>query len=120
MYEPTQWLRMRPSTCSNAEVRSSWIVHTRGLPVRAIPESGKRAVSSSVLSIPTTAGRLQRSNVTSNTYWDWYIDHAFLLYPMANVIAPFMQSFEKFPPIQKPGSFTIGDAFKSMQAVPQQ
>ncbi len=60
------------------------------------------------------------ARTTSNTYWDWYIDHAFLLYPMSNVVGPFLKSFEEFPPVQKPGSFTIGDAFKAMQAVPQQ
>ena len=60
------------------------------------------------------------AHTTSNTYWDWYIDHAFLLYPMSNVVGPFIKSFEEFPPIQKPGSFTLGDAFKTMQAVPQQ
>ena len=60
------------------------------------------------------------ATVTSNTYWDWFIDHAFLLYPMSSVVGPFIKSFEEFPPIQKPGSFTLSDAFKSMQAVPQQ
>jgi len=39
---------------------------------------------------------------------------------MSNVVGPFLKSFEEFPPVQKPGSFTIGDAFKAMQAVPQQ
>jgi len=60
------------------------------------------------------------SRITSNTYWDWYIDHAWILYPMADVISPFLKSFQEFPPIQKPGSFTIGDAFKTIQAVPNQ
>ena len=60
------------------------------------------------------------ATITSNTYWDWYIDHAFLLYPMSNVVGPFIKSFEEFPPVQKPGSFTLSDAFKTMQAVPQQ
>ena len=60
------------------------------------------------------------AHITSNTDWDGYIDHAFLLYPMSNVVGPFIKSFEEFPPIQKPGSFTLSDAFKTMQAVPQQ
>ena len=60
------------------------------------------------------------ANITSNTYWDWWIDHAWILYPMGDVIGPFLKSFQEFPPIQKPGSFTIGDAFKTIQAVPQQ
>jgi arylsulfatase A-like enzyme len=60
------------------------------------------------------------ARVTSNTYWDWVIDHAWILYPMGDVIGPFLNSFEEFPPAQKPGSFTIGDAFKMIKAVPQQ
>ena len=60
------------------------------------------------------------ARITSNTYWDWYIDHAWILYPMGDVIGPFLKSFEQFPPAQKPGSFTIGDAFKAIKAAPTQ
>jgi len=60
------------------------------------------------------------ATITSNTYWDWVIDHAWILYPMADVIGPFLQSFEEYPPVQKPGSFTVGEAFKSLKAVPHQ
>ncbi len=60
------------------------------------------------------------AHITSNTYWDWYIDHVWILYPMASVVGPFLKTFDEFPPIQKPGSFTIGDAFKTIQAVPNQ
>jgi len=52
----------------------------------------------------------ERSNITSNTYWDWYLDHVFLLLPAADYTAKFLATFEKYPPRQKPGSFTIGDA----------
>ncbi len=60
------------------------------------------------------------ATITSNTYWDWVIDHAWILYPMGDVIGPFLQSFEEFPPAQKPGSFTVGQAFKALKAVPHQ
>ncbi|MBO9449761.1 arylsulfatase [Tropicibacter sp. R16_0] len=52
----------------------------------------------------------ERSNITSNTYWDWYIDRAYLLLPAADYVGNFLATFEEFPPRQKPGSFTIGDA----------
>jgi arylsulfatase len=52
----------------------------------------------------------ERSNITSNTYWDWYLDHVFLLMPASDYTAKFLATFEEFPPRQKPGSFTIGDA----------
>jgi arylsulfatase len=52
----------------------------------------------------------ERANITSNTYWDWYLDHVFLLLPAADYVAQFLETFGEFPPRQKPGSFTIGDA----------
>lgn len=52
----------------------------------------------------------ERATVTSNTYWDWYLDHVFLLLPAAAYVGQFLETFEEFPPRQKPGSFTIGDA----------
>lgn len=52
----------------------------------------------------------ERANITSNTYWDWYIDRVYLLLPAAEYVGKFLETFEEFPPRQKPGSFTIGDA----------
>ncbi|MBE1291554.1 MAG: sulfatase-like hydrolase/transferase [Rhodobacteraceae bacterium] len=52
----------------------------------------------------------ERSNITSNTYWDWYLDRVYLLLPAAGYVSEFLATFEEFPPRQKPGSFTIGDA----------
>ncbi|GAA6179661.1 arylsulfatase [Shimia sp. NS0008-38b] len=52
----------------------------------------------------------ERSNITSNTYWDWYLDRVYLLLPAAAYVSDFLATFEEFPPRQKPGSFTIGDA----------
>ena len=52
----------------------------------------------------------ERSNITSNTYWDWYLDHVFLLLPAADYVGTFLATFQEFPPRQKAGSFTIGDA----------
>ena len=52
----------------------------------------------------------ERANITSNTYYDWYLDHVFLLLPAAAYVDQFLSTFEAFPPRQVPGSFTIGDA----------
>ena len=57
--------------------------------------------------------------IISNTYWDWYLDHAWVIYPLGDAIAPMLKSLEEFPPAQKAGSFTIGDAFEAVTAVPQ-
>lgn len=52
----------------------------------------------------------ERATITSNTYYDWYLDHVFLLLPAADYVAKFLATFEEYPPRQAPGSFTIGDA----------
>jgi len=52
----------------------------------------------------------ERSQITSNTYYDWYLDRVFLLSPAAAYVGEFLKTFEEFPPTQKPGSFTVGNA----------
>jgi arylsulfatase len=52
----------------------------------------------------------ERANITSNTYYDWYLDRAFVLLPAADFVGQFLATFQEYPPRQKPGSFTIGDA----------
>jgi len=44
--------------------------------------------------------------------------HCFRLTELGDAIALFLKSFEEFPPAQKAGSFTVGDAFKQLEAVP--
>ncbi|MEM1080636.1 MAG: arylsulfatase [Pseudomonadota bacterium] len=58
----------------------------------------------------------ERSNITSNTYYDWYLDRAYLLLPAADYVAQFLATFQEFPPRQEPGSFTIGDAADKIRA----
>ena len=57
----------------------------------------------------------ERASITSNTYWDWYIDHAFLLLPAQGYVGKFLATFKEFPPRQKAASFTIDQVLQSMQ-----
>jgi arylsulfatase len=52
----------------------------------------------------------ERSQITSNTYYDWYLDRAYVLLPAADFVGQFLATFQEFPPRQEPGSFTIGNA----------
>ena len=52
----------------------------------------------------------ERANITSNTYYDWFLDRPYLLLPAASYVDKFLATFQEYPPRQKPGSFTIGDA----------
>jgi arylsulfatase len=57
----------------------------------------------------------EHATITSNTYWDWYIDHAFIIYPLPDVVGEFLQTFKEYPPRQKAASFTVDDALVLLQ-----
>jgi arylsulfatase len=42
-------------------------------------------------------------------------DHAFVIYPMPDIVGEFLATFEKYPPRQRPGSFSIGNALEMLQ-----
>jgi arylsulfatase len=56
----------------------------------------------------------ERASITSNTYWDWTIDHAFLLVPAQQYVGDFLATFEEYPPRQKAASFTIDDVLEKL------
>jgi arylsulfatase len=58
----------------------------------------------------------ERADITSNTYWDWLLDHAFLMVPAQAFVAQMASSFLEFPPTQKPATFGIAQALAKMQA----
>jgi len=57
----------------------------------------------------------ENATITSNTYWDWFFGHAFALYPLGDVVGEFLGTFQEFPPRQKAGSFSIGNALDALQ-----
>jgi len=59
----------------------------------------------------------ERADATSNTYWDWLLDHAFIAYAAQALIAQFLATFAEFPPRQKAASFTIDQALEKLEAV---
>lgn len=55
------------------------------------------------------------ADVTSNSYYDWLLHHAYILYGAMAISQKFAATFKDFPIIQKPNSFTIDDAIKMME-----
>ena len=49
----------------------------------------------------------ERADFNSETYWDWMVDHIFMMYKMQDVVAGQIANFAKFPPRQKPASFNL-------------
>ncbi|MFQ4135948.1 arylsulfatase [Nodosilinea sp. PGN35] len=60
----------------------------------------------------------ERATLTSNTYWDWMLDHIFLLVPAQGKVADFLSTFKQYPPRQKAASFTVDQALEQLQAIP--
>jgi arylsulfatase len=56
----------------------------------------------------------ERSQVTSNTYYDWMIDRAYLLVPAQTYVGRFLQTFQEFPPRQKAASFSLDQVMEKL------
>ena len=58
----------------------------------------------------------ERADITSNTYWDWYLDRAFLVVPAQAIVGEFLSTFLEYPPRQTAASFTIDQAMERLEA----
>jgi arylsulfatase A-like enzyme len=57
----------------------------------------------------------ERADENSNTYWDWVISHAYIVYEMQGAVAQQIQAFVKFPPRQKPAAFNLDEVMRKLQ-----
>jgi len=58
----------------------------------------------------------ERAQITSNTYYDWLIDHAYMMVPAQTYVGNFLKTFEEFPPRQKAASFSIDQVMETLEA----
>jgi arylsulfatase len=58
----------------------------------------------------------ERADVTSNTYYDWLIDHVFLLVPAQTYVGDFLATFKEFPPRMKAASFSVDQVMEKLKA----
>ena len=58
----------------------------------------------------------ERATITSNTYYDWLLDRAFLLVPAQAYVGQFLATFKEFPPRQKAASFSLDQVMDKMQS----
>ncbi|MEN8245215.1 MAG: arylsulfatase [Thermodesulfobacteriota bacterium] len=57
----------------------------------------------------------ERAYFTSNTYYDWLLDHVYFLVPAQAYVGEFLKTFQEFPPRQKPASFSIDQVMEKMR-----
>jgi arylsulfatase len=58
----------------------------------------------------------ERADITSNTYYDWLLDHAWALVPAQAYVARMLTTLAEFPPRQEPASFSVDKVLQKLQA----
>ena len=58
----------------------------------------------------------ERADITSNTYFDWMIDRAWILVPAQMFVANMLTTLIEFPPRQEPASFNVAKVMEKLQA----
>ncbi|APD06530.1 arylsulfatase [Flavobacteriaceae bacterium UJ101] len=54
------------------------------------------------------------STITSNTYYDWELDHVFLLVPAQAYVGNFLKTFKDFPPRMEAASFSLDKVMEKL------
>jgi arylsulfatase len=57
----------------------------------------------------------EMADITSNTYWDWFVDHAYVLIPAQKEVGRFLMTFMEYPPRQKAASFSIDQVMDKLK-----
>jgi len=57
----------------------------------------------------------ERADENSNTYWDWVISYAYLVYGMQGLVAQQIEAFVQFPPRQKPAAFNLDAVMRQLE-----
>ena len=58
----------------------------------------------------------ERALITSNTYYDWLLDRAYLLVPAQAYVGQFLATFKEYPPRQKAASFSLEKVLEKLQS----
>jgi arylsulfatase A-like enzyme len=57
----------------------------------------------------------ERADITSNTYYDWFLDHAFVLVPAQDYVGQFLATFKDYPPRQKAPTFNMDEVLSKLR-----
>ena len=57
----------------------------------------------------------ERADITSNTYYDWLLDHVYLLVPAQDYVGKFLMTFKEYPQRQKAASFNLDEVMRKLK-----
>jgi len=60
----------------------------------------------------------ERADITSNTYYDWLIDHIFFMSAAQDVVGAFLMTFKEYPQRQKAASFNLDEVMEKLKESP--
>ena len=56
----------------------------------------------------------ERASITSNTYYDWLLDRAYMFVPAQAYVAQFLETFTEYPPRQRAASFSLDQVLEKL------
>jgi arylsulfatase A-like enzyme len=57
----------------------------------------------------------ERADMTSNSYYDWLMDHVFLFVPAQDFVGQFLMTFKDYPQRQKAASFNLEEVLAKLK-----
>ncbi|GEP02904.1 arylsulfatase [Methylobacterium oxalidis] len=57
----------------------------------------------------------ERADITSNTYYDWFVSQPYLIFAAQEEVGKFLATFKDFPPRQRAASFSVDQIIEKMQ-----
>ena len=56
----------------------------------------------------------ERGEHEAGAYDTWFVEHLFVLVPAQVIVGNYLQTFQEFPPRQKPGSFSVDQVMEKL------
>lgn len=57
------------------------------------------------------------ADITSNSYYEWFLYHDYIALGSLSIAEKWAETFKDFPPVQRPNTFTIDDALRTLADV---
>ena len=57
----------------------------------------------------------ERADITSNTYYDWFVSQPYVIFAAQEVVGKFLATFKEYPPSQRASIFSIDQIVEGMQ-----
>lgn len=57
----------------------------------------------------------ERADITSNTYYDWFLSQPYVVFAAQQMVGKFLATFKEYPPSQRSASFSVDQIVENMQ-----